>query len=38
MCPGVTDTVLFNEASRRLLREEWGDEFKRDTDELSKQK
>jgi len=38
MCPGVTDTPLFNEAHRRMLREEWGDEFQRATVELPKQK
>ena len=38
MCPGVTDTTLISEAPRRLLREEWVDEFKRETDKLPKQK
>jgi len=38
MCPGVTDTPLFNEAHRRTLRKEWGDEFERESAELPKQK
>jgi len=29
MCPGVTDTALISEAPGRLLREEWGELFKR---------
>jgi hypothetical protein len=38
MCPGVTDTNLVSEGPRRMMREEWGDEVKRDIDTLSKQK
>jgi len=38
MCPGVTDTTLVSEAPWRLLREEWGEEAKRDFDKVFKQK
>jgi len=38
MCPGLTDTTLTSEVPRRLLREEWGDDVKRDFDEVFKQK
>jgi len=38
MCPGATDTALVSEASLGLLREEWRDEMKRETDNLPKQK
>jgi len=38
MCPGVTDTALFNEAHRRTLRKEWGDEMARDIEKFFKQK
>jgi hypothetical protein len=36
MCPGVTDITIISEAPRHLFREEWGDEFKREVDELPK--
>jgi NAD(P)-dependent dehydrogenase (short-subunit alcohol dehydrogenase family) len=38
ICPGVTDTALISEAHRRMLREEWGVEIKKDIDKLFKQK
>jgi len=38
ICPGVTDTALVSAGPRRMLREEWGDEIKREFDKLSKQK
>ncbi len=38
MCPGVTDTILISEAPRRLLREEWGEEFRKNADEMLQQK
>jgi len=38
MCPGATDTALLSEAPRGVLREEWGEELKRDLDKIPKQK
>jgi hypothetical protein len=38
ICPGVTDTNLVSEGPRRMMREEWGDEVKRDLDNHPRQK
>ena len=38
MCPGPTDTTIFTDVHRRPLREEWGDEVKRQHSTYEKQK
>jgi short-subunit dehydrogenase len=38
MCPGATDTNILSEAPRRMMREEWGEEVRKNLDEMLKQK
>jgi NAD(P)-dependent dehydrogenase (short-subunit alcohol dehydrogenase family) len=38
MCPGVTDTPLISEAPHRLMREEWGEEVRKNLVEMLTQK
>jgi len=38
LCPGLTDSAIFNELPRRLLREEWSDVLKSAIDKYRMQK